>query len=475
MRKIFKAGLLGVCALMLVPFAQAEERMVPTTQTEKMLSFAPVAKRAAPAVVNIFTKRKIAVTNPANPFMNDPMLRQFFGNGAGAANIPRERVVSSLGSGVLVKPDGTIMTSLHVIRGSDQITVQLNDGREFPAEVLVQDTQSDLAKLKIKGDKPFPYLELVDSDMLEVGDMVLAIGNPFGVGQTVTSGIISALARSAGGITDYQFFIQTDAAINPGNSGGALVDMQGHLIGINTAIYSKTGTYNGIGFAIPANMIQAVLGGEQRDGRVLRPWLGAAVQPITKEIRDAMGLKESGGVLVKAVYPKGPAADAGIKAGDVITALNGQAINDVEAFNFRVATSKGGDTIPVMLIRDGAPLERNATLSLPPETTPRDARTLKGDHPLNGVTVANDSPAVAAELGISIGAEGQGVLVVKRSSVPGLPGQVWQEGDRLLALNNQPLKSTQQLATFLAKPLPGYSIAFERAGKKQLLEFGRVR
>ena len=383
MKRMIMLALIGLLPWN-IQAAVAQERVVPNSESDKLLSYAPVVKKAAPAVVNIFTKRKVQVAV-------NPVLQQLFGNRLNMKGMSQERIVSSLGSGVLVKADGTVMTSNHVIQGSDQITVQLADGREFPATIQVQDEQSDLAMLKLKSDgKALPFLELTDSDMLEVGDMVLAIGNPFGVGQTVTSGIISALARSAGGITDYQFFIQTDAAINPGNSGGALVDMHGRLIGINTAIYSKTGASNGIGFAIPSNMVRAVLAGEQKDGRVLRPWIGASVQPLTKEIRDAMGLKDGvSGVLVRGVHPKGPAMDAGVKEGDVITALNGQSIANAEAFNFRIGTARAGDTMPVMLLRDGAPLERNITLSMPPETTPRDLRLLAGNHPLSGVSVVN--------------------------------------------------------------------------------------
>jgi Do/DeqQ family serine protease len=445
----------------------AQERIVPANRAEVQLSYAPVVKKAAPAVVNIYTKRKVTVSV-------NPVLRQLFGGQLNLGSLSQERVVSSLGSGVIVKPNGTVMTSNHVIKGSDQITVQLADGSEFEATIQVQDEQSDLAMLKLKTDgKALPFLEMTDSDMLEVGDLVLAIGNPFGVGQTVTSGIISALARTAGGITDYQFFIQTDAAINPGNSGGALVDQQGRLIGINTAIYSKTGTYNGIGFAIPSNMVRAVLDGTQKDGRVVRPWIGASVQPVTREIREALALTDAtGGVLVRAVHPKGPAAEAGVKEGDVILSLNGLPITNAEAFNFRIGTAQAGDTMPLMLYRNGAPLERNITFSLPPETTPRDVRVLSGKHPLAGVTVVNASPAVAAEMGLPIGLEN---AVIVQEVAQGLSARFLRRGDILVSLNQQALRSTKQLAELLSKPTSQYAIVVERDGQRQTVQIGLNR
>ena len=250
--------------------------------------------------MNIFARGHVTVTDNASPFANDPFFRQFFGQQNFAfGGRPREAVISSLGSGVIIKPDGLIVTSFHVIKDAQEITVVLSDKREFDAKVVLRDPQSDLAFLKIDAGAPLPYLELRDSDTLEVGDLVLAIGNPFGVGQTVTNGIVSGLARKAAGVSDYQFFIQTDAAINPGNSGGALVDMGGRLIGINTAIYSNSGGSLGIGFAIPANMVRSLLGSKVAGGRVVHPWLGLAVQQVTPEIAESLGIKSSQGVIVK--------------------------------------------------------------------------------------------------------------------------------------------------------------------------------
>ena len=268
------------------------------------MSFAPIVKRVAPAVVNVYAAR---VIENRNPFMNDPIFRQFFGDG-----IPRRQVERSLGSGVIIDPKGLVVTNYHVIEGASEVKVALSDKREFAADIVLKDQHSDLAVLRIKGaNERFPTLEFANSDALQVGDVVLAIGDPFGVGQTVTHGIVSAVARTQVGISDYQFFIQTDAAINPGNSGGPLVDMSGRLVGINSAIYSRSGGSQGIGFAIPANMVRVVVASaEGGSGTVKRPWLGAKLQEVTPEIAESLGLKRPTGALVAslaaAVRPPAP-------------------------------------------------------------------------------------------------------------------------------------------------------------------------
>jgi len=289
--------------------ASAQERRVPRSPDEIQLSFAPVVQRAAPAVVNVYAAR---VVENHNPFMNDPFFRQFFGGG-----VPREQVQRSLGSGVIVDPAGLVVTNYHVIEGASAVKISLADKREFDADIVLKDQRSDLSILRIKGaSERFPVLEFGNSDALQVGDVVLAIGDPFGVGQTVTHGIVSALARTQVGISDYQFFIQTDAAINPGNSGGALVDVNGRLVGINTAIYSRSGGSQGIGFAIPANMVRVVVtSAKGGSDAVKRPWLGAKLQEVTPEIAESLGLKRPSGALVASVAAGGPAAHAGIKTG----------------------------------------------------------------------------------------------------------------------------------------------------------------
>ncbi|MEK9661041.1 MAG: trypsin-like peptidase domain-containing protein, partial [Alphaproteobacteria bacterium] len=305
----------------------AQLRVVPETREQIDLSFAPLVKRASPAVVNIITRRVVAVKPAVPPLFDDPFFRRFFGEPT--PREPREREQGAVGSGVIVSPDGVIVTNHHVIEGADEIRVVLADRREFAARLIRDDERTDLAVLRVdNGDTPLPWLELANSDELEVGDLVLAIGNPFGVGQTVTSGIISGLARTNVGITDFNFFIQTDAAINPGNSGGALVTMDGRLAGVNTAIFSRSGGNQGIGFAVPANMVRTVIASVDGGLRVIRPWLGAALQNVDRSISEALGLERPFGVLITDMHPNGPAKRAGLVTGAVIVSVNGQPVAD---------------------------------------------------------------------------------------------------------------------------------------------------
>ena len=309
MLKVFVGFLLGLA--MLATPAMAEDKFLPKDKGEITMSFAPLVKRTAPAVVNVYAKTIQREQQAGGPF-DDPFFRQFFGLNADGP--PRERIASSLGSGVIVDPNGTIITNNHVIKNATDIRVALADKREFPAKIILADERTDLAVLKIDvADESLPVLPLGNSDDLEVGDLVLAIGDPFGVGQTVTSGIISALARNNVGISDYQFFIQTDAAINPGNSGGALVNMKGQLIGINTAIFSKSGGSIGIGFSIPSNMVATVIQSAQSGKAIQRPWLGGEFQNVTQDIADSLGFSRPEGVLVTNLSPQSPLAKAGLK------------------------------------------------------------------------------------------------------------------------------------------------------------------
>ena len=295
--------------------ALAQDRRVPTSPGELKLSFAPIVQRTTPAVVNVYAAKMV---QNRNPLLDDPIFRRFFGI---PGNQSPEQMQRSLGSGVIVDPSGLVVTNNHVIEGADQVKVSLADKREFEAEIVLKDSRTDLAVLRLKAPREqFSALELSNSDELLVGDVVLAIGNPFGVGQTVTHGIVSALARTQVGITDYQFFIQTDAAINPGNSGGALVDLTGKLVGINTAIFSRSGGSQGIGFAIPTNMVRVVVASAKSGGSaVRRPWLGARLQAVTSEIAESLGLARPSGALVSNVAQASPAARAGLRLSDLIT------------------------------------------------------------------------------------------------------------------------------------------------------------
>ena len=459
----FAALLAGSLALSLCVLpANAQQRAVPESQVAVKQSFAPVVKRAAPAVVNVYVQHRVEQT--VSPFFDDPFFGQLFGERFG---IPRERIQNSLGSGVVVDPAGLVVTNNHVIQGSGEaeITVALSDGREFPAKVVLKDEQTDLAVLRLdaKGVQ-FPSIQFSDSDSLEVGDLVLAIGDPFGVGQTVTSGIVSALARTQVGISDYQFFIQTDAAINPGNSGGALVDMDGRLAGINTAIFSRSGGSHGIGFAIPSNMVRLVVQSALKGGTVRRPWLGATLQPVTPDIAESLGLATPSGALVSKVRAKSPAAQAGLVAGDVVVGVDDKEVKDPQAFEYRFVTKGIGGSTELSVLRKGEKVKTTIALIAAVEDPPRDARELEGHHPLSGCKVANLSPAVAQELGIDDDSR-QGVVVLEvKDKTPAARLGV-KRGDIVVGLNNQKVGSVAQLAAALDLSGDGWRLSLERGGK----------
>lgn len=455
-------------ALMLLALAiplssQAQTMRVPNSDGEIKLTFAPVVKRTAPAVVNIYTRRIVQQRVPG--LFNDPFFRRFFGDDFSQRfGMPRERIQNSLGSGVVVRDDGIVVTNYHVIKNSDEITVVLSDRREFDAEIIGTDERTDLAVLKINAaPADLPTLPLGDADALEVGDLVLAIGNPFGIGQTVTSGIVSAVARSTVGITDFRSFIQTDAAINPGNSGGALVTVDGSLVGINTAIYSQDGGSVGIGFAIPTPMVRVVLNSILAEGRAVRAWLGASGQSVSSEIAEALGLTRPLGVIVNQVYDGSPAEDAGIKVGDVLTQVNGQEILDSENLRYRLATLVVGEQAVVDLIRDGQPRNLRVHLIPPPETPPRNETQLSDRlPPFGGSTVANLNPALAEELGIQ---PEQGVIVLrlKRRSFARQAGLA--PGDLLVAINGREIENVRGLETALSRPSRKWTFSIKRGGR----------
>jgi Do/DeqQ family serine protease len=395
---------------------------VPQTQADITLSFAPVVRRAAPAVVNIFTRR--AVERRLDPFADDPFFERFFRDMFPAPSAPRggER---SLGSGVIVDPSGVVVSNYHVVGGADEITVVLPDRRAFRGEVVFADQRSDLAVVRLRNARDLPTVELRDSDTLQVGDLVLAIGNPFGVGQTVTSGIVSGLARSTGGLRQGRagrsarsgrqgragLFIQTDAAINPGNSGGALVDMQGRLAGINTAILSRSGGNIGIGFAVPANLVARVVASAlQGESALVRPWLGFDGRPVDGELAAALGQPVPQGVLVEALHPASPLAAAGLERDDIITELDGVTVNSVHEIAFRAATRQPGETLGVGYLRRGEARSAPVRLAAAADHPPRDRRTLGAEDGLPGLTVVNVNPAVIDEAGLPV--TSQGVLVV---------------------------------------------------------------
>nr|WP_209001949.1 DegQ family serine endoprotease [Stappia albiluteola] len=445
--------------------SHAEERAVPLSQAQITLSFAPVVEHVAPAVVNVYASRTVLQRQRVSPFFDDPFFRRFFGNPEGlGGGRPRERVESSLGSGVIISADGIIVTNHHVIKDADEVRVALADRREFDAEIVLKDERTDLAVLKVKdASDSFPYVDFADSDELKVGDIVLAIGNPFGVGQTVTQGIVSALARTRVGVTDYQFFIQTDAAINPGNSGGALVDIQGRLVGINTAIFSRSGGSNGIGFAIPANMVDFVAAAAKGDGVVRRPWLGASVQVVSSEIAEALGLDRPRGVLVTGIYKGGPADRAGLKVGDLIAEVGGVEVTDPDSFGYRFATKPIGKTTAFKVLREHEELTLTIALSPAPEAVKRDARTLEGYSPFAGSTVMNLSPAVAEELRLDGLEEG----VVIAGIEPGSPANRvgLQVGDIILSVNDEKVDNTRRLERLASGDPRLWRLEIKRGGR----------
>ena len=456
------ATLLAVAALLAVCVPGKAQRAVPESADALKLSFAPVAKKAAPAVVNVYVRHRVAQT--VSPFFDDPFFGRLFGERFG---IPRERIQNSLGSGVLVGTDGVVVTNNHVIQGSGEakITVALADGREFPAKLILKDEQTDLAVLRLDAQGvEFPSIAFSDSDSLEVGDLVLAIGDPFGVGQTVTSGIVSALARTQVGISDYQFFIQTDAAINPGNSGGALVDMGGQLVGINTAIFSKSGGSHGIGFAIPSNMVRLVVQSALKGGKVQRPWLGASLQALTPDIADSLGLEAPAGALIAGVHAKGPAAKAGLRAGDVVVSVDEKPVQNPDGFQYRFVTKGIGGSAELGVVRKGQRVKATIVLIAPVEDPPRDAHDLLGRHPLSGCKIANLSPAVAQEISIDDDTrEGVVVLEVKEQTPAARLGI--KRGDIVVAVNDEKVKSAAQLGTILAASGGAWRLSVERGGK----------
>ncbi|MCR5880742.1 Do family serine endopeptidase [Phenylobacterium sp. J367] len=436
------------------PMLAQPNRAPPANAQAMKSSFAPVVQRAAPAVVNISSKRLVRAQT--DPFW------ELFGMGA-----PRARVQGSLGSGVVVRADGVIVTNNHVVQGGQEITVSLADRREFAARVLLADPRTDIAVLKIDlpANERLPVLAIDDTGDAQVGDLVLAIGDPFGVGQTVTNGIISALNRTADPSGDAATsYIQTDAAINPGNSGGALVDMDGDLIGINSFILSRSGTSSGVGFAVPASVVRRAVETAAGGGRaVVRPWFGARLQGVDAEIARTLGLPRPTGALVADVWPGGPADRAGIRQGDVVTAVDGQPLIEAATLNYRVGNSRPGETLRLTVRRDDRDLQLNLRTEAPPATPARDERVIAAGSPLAGATVVNLSPAVADELGIDV-FTGPGVLITNVGRGFAMNAG-FRPGDIVRAVNGREVSSTRDLTGALAARVPAWQITIQRNGQ----------
>lgn len=430
-------------------------RAAPTDRGQMQLSFAPVAARAGPAVVNVYAQRAVR----GGGIARDPFFGRF-----GAP-----RIEQSLGSGVIVRADGIIVTNNHVVEGAQSLKVVMSDRREFDAELLLADARVDLAVLRINpGSERLPILPFANTADAQVGDLVLAIGNPFGLQQTVTSGIISALARTEVGVSDYAFFIQTDAAINRGNSGGALVDMNGALVGVNTAIFSENGGSNGIGFAIPSEMVRRVVESAASGGdTVIRPWLGARLQSVTQEFARSLGLARPEGVLVTALYPRAAGERAGLRNGDIILSVAGTEVRDDGGVRYQFATQRPGARVPLVVLREGRQLTLTATAEEPPGGAPQ-ARALTGRHPLGGAVVVTLTPATAEASGLDPFADGVFIQALDRSGVAARIG--FRPGDIIDELNGTPIRDAAQLDAAMAQT-QSWVIGVERNGQRREIRF----
>lgn len=457
---MFRASLLTLALLSTtLPLSQAAlaQTTVPKSAVEISLGFQPVVKQAAPAVVNIYAKRIVA--EQVSPFANDP----FFGNLFRGQGQVRQRVQNSLGSGVILSADGIVVSNFHVVGDATEINVVLRDRREFSARVLLADEESDLAIMQIDDVDGLPFLEMRNSDEVEVGELALAIGNPFGVGQTVSSGIISGLARSGvAGDGGRGYFLQTDAPINPGNSGGALVDVNGDLIGVNTSILTRSGGSNGIGFAIPSNLVHRFVeqarAGEER---FRRPWAGVVGQPVDADMAAGLGLSLPEGIIISAVHPASPFAASDFQPGDVIAAVDGQPVNTPAEAIFRMSVAGIGHQAQVTRLRDGERTDLPVDMIAPPESPARDAITLSRRTVLAGTEVSNANPALIDELGLPI--ETLGVVI--STAGPTAPRLGLQVGDILIAVNGREIRNPADVEDALR--------AAGRSGILEVLRSGR--
>ena len=423
---------------------------VPDSQAEMQLSFVPLVKQASPAVVNIFANR--IVEQRQSPFMGNPMFEDFFRNFGQA----RPRVQNSLGSGVILSPDGIVVSNYHVVGMATEIKVVLNDRREFDARVLLGDQESDLAILKIESEDDLPWLPLRDSDEVEVGELVLAIGNPFGIGQTVSSGIISGLARSGIATGNARgYFIQTDAPINPGNSGGALIDMNGQLVGVNTSILTRSGGSNGVGFAIPANLVaQFVAQSQSGNDAFERPWAGVFGQAVDGDLAEGLGQTVPSGVILSAIHSLSAFKAAGLQVGDVVLAIDGQEVNAPAEMLFRMSVRRIGDKIDVLYLRGGEERRAQVALMIAPDEPPANEQTVPDGVVLSGLTVANINPRVTSDLGLPIDAEGVVITRVPRQ----LQRIGLRPGDIITSINRAPIATTDDVISAAADTSRGWRI-----------------
>ncbi len=452
----------SLAALFLLAMPVFADSTVPTSTAQISLSFAPVVKQSAPAVVNIYAKR--VVEQRVSPFAGDPFFQEFFRD----FGRTQPRVQNSLGSGVILSDDGIVVSNYHVVGMATEIRVVLKDKREFDAEVLLGDKEADLAILKLKDARDLPALELRDSNALEVGELVLAIGNPFGIGQTVSSGIVSGLARSGLSVGRGRgYFIQTDAAINPGNSGGALVDMAGRLVGVNTAILTRSGGSNGVGFAIPANLVQRFVEQAQSGSKQFqRPWAGMSGQAVDADLAEGFGIGLPVGVVVSELHPDSPFKQAGIKVGDIILSLGHEPVNTPQEMLFRMSAEGIGGQIETTYLRNGKEHTVDVAMISAPETPARQPLTVSKDSALAGLSVVNVNPAVAAETGIPVE---HGVMITDPGKNAGRVGL--RPGDVVLRINDTEIKTTKDVRKAARSKKRTWVVEYIRNGRRTALRF----
>jgi serine protease Do len=405
--------------------------------TKVNTAMSEVASAVKPAIVHISSTKTVKMQGVPSPFFNDPFFREFFGNPFGSRQQPSERRQSGLGSGVIVEKNGYILTNNHVVKGADEIKVMLSDKREFSGKIVGTDLKTDLAVIKIEADN-LPSLNMGNSDAIRVGEMVIAVGNPFGLDQTVTSGIVSAKGRANVGIADYEDFIQTDAPINPGNSGGALVNVRGELVGINTAIVSSSGGNVGIGFAIPSNMAKVVMDSLVKKGKVVRGWLGVSIQAVTPDLGKQFGTKDEKGALVGDVLEEGPAAKAGVLAGDIIIEFDGREVVDQAGLRNAVAVLTPGRTVAMKVLRDGKELTINITVSEQPDQA--QGATGDIDNQLRGVQVQDLTPELRKKMEIS--PRVMGVIVSEVDEESPAEGTL-TSGDIIMQINRKSIRNVK--------------------------------
>jgi len=446
-----------------IPAARAETQVLAVQSN----SLAPIVEKTAPAVVNIYAQKTLKSRSAARLLDGSGFWRLFrdsllFGYG-------RDRIENSLGSGVIVTVTGIVVTNNHVVEDAEDIAVALADGRVFAARTLLTDPRTDLAVLLIDGrGQNLPFIAFGDSDLLRVGDQVIAIGNPFGLGQTVTSGIVSALARTSIGVSDFRFFIQTDAAINPGNSGGAQIDMDGRLVGINTSIYSTSGGSQGLGFAIPSNMVRTIVESVTSQKPLIRPWLGFSGRSVPAQYAGLLGLPPGKGVLVTGLYKAGPAELAGLRIGDAVISVDGFPVNDFQALRYRIATRPAGGSAALVVARQGRLVNLSISLVAPPVEPAANRTWAPSTSPLRGARLASLSPALAEEIGLDSALSG--VVVLEAGTGSGASRLGVAAGDIIRSINEREVSTVDEVLAFQRPAFRAWSIRLTRAGQEITLK-----